>query len=87
MRQKPYPRLTVQNAEWAAAVYLVMCKSKRLIWRTVEIDDYNAKSYKRTLQALWRLHDNNIVGQRSVGDAGNIWWLKEREIHYKVGEQ
>lgn len=77
MRRKRYPKLTPQNAEWAAMVYLIMLKHRQLILRTVEIDNFSKRTYIKTLQALWRLNDNGIVDQRSVGDAGNIWWLKE----------
>lgn len=81
MRRKPYPRLSHENATKAAEIYLEMVASERFIWRTVEFGFSTTNyGYKQVLQALHRLEDNGIVGNRSVGDAGNIWWLKTREI-------
>lgn len=84
-------RKTASNKEVAKATlnaetYIVMRNQFKSIWRTVEINDLrtgrgqgtNSYGYKQTLDALWRLKENGIVGQRTVGDAGNIWWLRER---------
>lgn len=82
MRRKPYPRLTYYNAEEAALVYLRMKQHERLIWRTTDFtDSSSAKGYTQILQALHRLEDNGLLDSRTVGDAGNIWWLKERVVN------
>lgn len=85
MRRKPYPKLTLENAQRAAEIYIQMRESDRLIWRTM---DFGASTtnygYRQNIQALHMLKDNHIVGNTTVGDAGNIWWLKEREIPKKT---
>lgn len=79
MRKKPYPKLTHNNAAEAAEVYLRMMQHERLVWRTTDfVTSSTSKGYKEILQALHRLDDNRIVDSRSVGDAGNVWWLRER---------
>lgn len=81
MRRKPYPKLTYENAEHAAKLYLQMMQSDRLIWRTTDFGPSSTNlGYKENLQALHRLEDNKILGSTTVGDAGNIWWLNERII-------
>lgn len=81
MRRPLFPKLTYYNAEEAALVYLRMKAHKKLIWRTTDFTDHSrAKGYTQILQALHRLEANGIVESTTVGDAGNIWWLKEREI-------
>lgn len=79
MRKKPYPKLTHQNAEIAARLYIQLMKEDCPVIRTTDITDHSrTKIYKETIQALHRLVDNGILDYRSVGDAGNVWWCKER---------
>jgi len=78
MRRKLYPQLTIDNAETAALIYMRMKNAKQFIWRTTDIEDHNSSNYTRVLQALHRLEDNQILERTTIGDAGNIWWLKER---------
>ncbi len=81
MRKKNYPRLTHDNAEFAAKIYMRMKNSSRFIWRTTDFtENSRTRDYKSILQALHRLLDNRILGSTTVGDAGNIWYLKERTI-------
>jgi hypothetical protein len=79
-RRKKYPKLTVDRAEQSALIYLRMKRAKQFIWRTTDIEDHNSSNYTRVLQEMHRLEDNGILGRTTVGDSGNIWWLKERTI-------
>jgi len=79
MNRKKYPKLTHSNATDAAKVYMIMSASERFIWRTTDLTTNSAtRGYSAILQALHRLHDNGFLGRMTIGDAGNIWWLKER---------